>query len=243
MSMVNAMTLLAAWEQGRGQHSLQRTLTLLAAIDPGRSATEWATASIGERDAALFDFRERLFGARIEVTSSCTMCGAALQAEFSTTDIQRHDPSALMESFAVLVDDYDVRFRLPTSEDLIAARSMVASDMPMLLAERCIERAQLRGEPANVTALPAPVTAAVFQAMGHNDPLVDFEVGVTCVACGRECPMQFDIAEHLWGDIEEWVERLLHEVHLLASAYHWSERDILRLTATRRRLYLDMLGD
>ena len=35
--------------------------------------------------------------------------------------------------------------------------------------------------------------------------------------------------------------RTLNEIHLLASAYGWSEGEILSLTAKRRRLYLQMV--
>jgi hypothetical protein len=31
-------------------------------------------------------------------------------------------------------------------------------------------------------------------------------------------------------------------VHVIASAYGWSERDILAMSAARRRLYLDVIG-
>ena len=32
------------------------------------------------------------------------------------------------------------------------------------------------------------------------------------------------------------------EVHALASAYHWHERDILALSPVRRQAYLELLG-
>jgi len=37
------------------------------------------------------------------------------------------------------------------------------------------------------------------------------------------------------------VRRLLVEVHALASAYGWSEQEILSLSDARRRLYLEMV--
>jgi hypothetical protein len=86
------------------------------------------------------------------------------------------------------------------------------------------------------------VTEALLEAMRRSDPLADLEIDVSCESCGHERPIPFDIAEHLWGDIAECAERLLEEVHLLASTYHWAERDILRLSSARRRRYLDMVG-
>ena len=57
--------LLDAWERGLGSAPYERALTLLYAaqahLSVGGSLWDW---SIGRRDAALLDLRERLFGPR-----------------------------------------------------------------------------------------------------------------------------------------------------------------------------------
>jgi hypothetical protein len=45
----------------------------------------------------------------------------------------------------------------------------------------------------------------------------------------------------LWAEIEVRAKRLLLEVHLLATAYGWSEAEILSLNAQRREFYLEMV--
>jgi hypothetical protein len=49
-----------------------------------------------------------------------------------------------------------------------------------------------------------------------------------------------DIERFLWAKINAVARRLLHEVHILAQVYHWSEAEILALTPTRRQFYLEM---
>jgi hypothetical protein len=44
-----------------------------------------------------------------------------------------------------------------------------------------------------------------------------------------------------WKEINHWANRILREVHLLASTYGWSEADILALTPTRRQWYLALV--
>ena len=46
----------------------------------------------------------------------------------------------------------------------------------------------------------------------------------------------------LWTEIEAWAWRMLSDVHTLARAYGWGERDILALSPTRRQFYLEMGG-
>jgi hypothetical protein len=52
----------------------------------------------------------------------------------------------------------------------------------------------------------------------------------------------FDIASYFWDEINAWANRILREVHILASRYGWSERDILALSPWRRQFYLDMVN-
>ena len=54
--------------------------------------------------------------------------------------------------------------------------------------------------------------------------------------------MLFDILSFFWGEIQICARRLLREVHALASAYGWTESEILSLSTTRRHAYLEMVG-
>jgi hypothetical protein len=46
----------------------------------------------------------------------------------------------------------------------------------------------------------------------------------------------------LWREIESMAGRLLRDVHALASAYGWHEKDILALSPVRRQFYLTLIG-
>jgi hypothetical protein len=52
----------------------------------------------------------------------------------------------------------------------------------------------------------------------------------------------FDIATYLATEVHTWASRQLREVHDLARAYGWSEAEILAMSPTRRRAYLELLG-
>jgi hypothetical protein len=53
---------------------------------------------------------------------------------------------------------------------------------------------------------------------------------------------QLDAGVLLWDEIDARARALLAEVHTLASAYGWSEGEILSLGAARRASYLAMVG-
>jgi hypothetical protein len=45
----------------------------------------------------------------------------------------------------------------------------------------------------------------------------------------------------VWRELDEWAERTLHEIHVIASNYGWSESEILELSARRRQTYVEMI--
>jgi len=238
---VNTPALLAAWEEGVTQPALRRALILLGMARPERSAAEWNHVSIGERDRTLFRIREELFGSRIEATAECPRCGERLELAFGTNDICAGDaePPAPHESLRLERAGYEVVYRLPTTADL---SEMGAGEGRNVLLKRCVEVARFGVQDVDAEGLPDEVVTAIAAGMAEADPQAEVRIAVTCPSCSNEWSPMFDIVGFLWGEIEDWAERLLLDVHALASAYGWSERDIVAMSPRRRRFYLDMVG-
>jgi len=78
--------------------------------------------------------------------------------------------------------------------------------------------------------------------MSEADPQAEILLEVSCPACSYVSPAPFDIVPHLWAELDAWAKRMLREVHSLAVVYGWSEAEILRMSAARRRIYLDLTG-
>jgi hypothetical protein len=77
--------------------------------------------------------------------------------------------------------------------------------------------------------------------MRQRDPGAEVRMALSCPICGHAWSATFDIVSYLWSEIEDWAQRLLADVCVLATACGWSERDILGLSPTRRQIYLDMV--
>lgn len=242
MLALNATSLLTAWEQGVSQHPLQRAVTLLALACPQKSVDEWARVSIGERDRQLVQLRQELFGSKFEAIATCPKCGEGLELTFGTQDLlsQVTETSTDSESPRLKSGGYEVDYRLPTTADLLAVADKPTQARELLL-ERCVD-AQKDGVAVSASALPGAVVKLLGQKMADADPQAEVQIVLDCPACSHHWPTVFDIFSYLWGEIEDWAQRILHDVHSLASIYGWSERDILSMSATRRRLYLEMSG-
>jgi len=242
MRALSAHELLDAWEKCLGRPPHERALTLLSALGGG-DAGALSRLSIGRRDGALLELRERVFGPRLTSLASCPACGERMEMELEVGDllVEQHDEQPA--SLALRAGDYDVLFRLPDTNDLAAlAPCEDAPEAARALLSRCVLSARLGDEEVDAARLPPEVLEAVGSRMGEADPQGDMRLALVCPACAHAWQESFDIGQFLWGELNAWAARTLGEVHRLAKAYGWREADILSLSPQRRRIYLDMVG-
>lgn len=258
MYSVTARELLAAWERGLSQTSARRLVTLLAAVYPEHSEEQLLKLPLGRRDALALDAHERLFGAQLVSLAACPVCHEQLELNLNVADIQvtpntqvasTHYADANQSGNPALtcaVAGFQLEFRLPDSLDVILAEKAISvSDAHQFLLERCLLSAsntasnKKRRYAAN--ELPEKVLAAMEAAMSEADPQANVQLDLCCPACQHAWLAAFDIAAFVWKEIHAWAQRILAEVHLLAKTYAWHEADILAMSATRRRLYLEQI--
>jgi hypothetical protein len=77
--------------------------------------------------------------------------------------------------------------------------------------------------------------------MALADPLSETRLTLECPKCGNRWEDTLEFAAFLWAEIEARAKRLLFEIHTLASAYGWTEAEILALGDRRRATYLEMV--
>jgi hypothetical protein len=245
---LNAEAWLAAWEIARTQPSVERALTLLVTAWPETSVSFFGGLSVGERDRRLLALREALFGTRFDAVANCPACGLRLETEFDVTDVRIPDQSEARESdeLCVQAGDYEVHYRLPTSDDFLAIVRLpdckTISGQRMALLQRCIRSARRAESSLTPNQLPQEVVNSISEQMAKSDPQADVSLALSCPECQNNFSIPFDILSYLWNEIDEWTQRLLFEVHALASAYGWGEREILEMSTQRRQTYLQMVN-
>jgi hypothetical protein len=242
MHVLSAADTLAVWAIGRRQHSPERALTILAAAWPESRREELATLSIGERDARLLTMRAQVFGTQLTSRAACPHCAQEIELSLNASEILAL-PKPDARELAVVVGEFDVRFRLPNSLDVAeAATAPDVNAVRRALLARCILDAEKSDEKISVEQLPDAVIEAIAARMSEADPNADVKFEITCPNCGHCWSTLFDIVSFFWNEIESRAIRLLHEVHTLASAYGWREADILGLSPLHRECYLEMVG-
>ncbi|MCB1861061.1 MAG: phage baseplate protein [Gammaproteobacteria bacterium] len=241
MPPVEESSLLKLLEQGLDQPAYKRALLLLAAADAEvGSDDDLASIAIGQRDRRLLLLRERLFGSGMECTVGCPGCGESLEFSCAVADLCLDQLPSPGESLDLTQGEFTVRYRLPNSHDLQwVLENAGEGEGQARLLQRCIQRVTERGRDVTGQPLPESLLAALLEGMEQADPQGNMELDLTCPACAKRWQSPFDIVAYLWTELEAWGQRLLGDIHVLASAYGWTENEILAVSPWRRRHYLE----
>ena len=229
MPVLSSSSVLDLWDRGSQLHSLDQGLLALSAGFPETSYQTLADWPLGRRNRALAELRWSWFGPHLEGWASCPQCAEKLEFQLdarSLTAIEAAGPEP------VVVNGRS--FRLPTSRDL--ARAAGETD-PQSAALRLLEACRLEEGEGRYRK-----TTWRRSARRWRRPIPWRKRACRCVCpnCGNQWEDTVDIAQFLWADIDARARRLLREVHILGSAYGWTEREILSLSDRRRAVYLGM---
>lgn len=235
MRVLGATELLSLWERGTPRHALDRAALLAATAHPEWPADQVVDLPLGTIGASLLRLRAANFGPRIEAHADCRHCGERLAFTLDVAELLRSaSPESADTPTSPSTEVAGLRVRAPSLRDLAAVTDLTPEAAADALLARCTLSGQ--GKPQDEAT-----RAQVEQALEALDPQADLAFTLNCVACGRQDMAQLDTAALLWEELTVRAGALLHEVHSLASAYGWSEAQILALSPARRAHYLALV--
>lgn len=243
MRALSPDVLIEVWEDGMRLHAVDRALLVLSRVCPERDHHTLAGMTVGRRDAMLLAVRRQLFGDRIEASTSCPVCREALELSLSCESLLNgvvEQDEVLEAGFAdrMAIGGYELGLRAPNSCDLaMAAGCRNAEEAAALLFDRLVTVLSPPSDP-----LPPEVRLAATERISELDPHAEIRLDLRCPGCGHRWPDLLDVVSFVWAEISSRAHRLLQEVHALARAYRWHERDILRMSPERRAMYLQLAG-
>lgn len=246
-------------ETGESLFSVQRTTALLARclthLGPLTPVTPDAVRNltVGDREALLLHLRRLTLGNRLQCVLSCPEpdCGEKMDLELKVGELLLPPYPHAQERYEATVREngtaYGVRFRLPTGADQEAAASLAHSGPQAaadLVLRRCVERVTAEGENGQpIEDWPPAVAQQLAAIMAELDPQAELTLNLNCPVCGHAFSTLLDTAAFFFQELAGRVRHLYREVHLLAFYYHWSEAEIMGMTARKRHRYLDLLAE
>lgn len=240
MSGFSSRDLIQLWQRGQAAPSLvEKAALVLAFARPDLSSRQIWNLNLSRRDRLLANVFSENFGNRLECLTRCPRCREKLDFALQTEAWKAPGPQPRQE-YSLVFGSYRLHFRLLTGLDLLSASRLgELHEVRKALVRKCLLRIYDKDE--QITELPPHLETALGSAIEQYDPLANTEVDLVCPACRHGWAAFFDISAYLWKAIDGRVRRLLRDVHLLARAYGWAERDIIDMHAVRRRFYLEQV--
>jgi hypothetical protein len=227
---------LALWESGKTLHPLDQGLLAVHIALPHSHHDDVADWPLGRRNRALAELRCATFGRWLRGWTACEQCGERLEFEVDGDALAESRTADAGQSISV----HGMVYRLPTSRDL----AQIAGERdPSLAAIHLLKQcmvSSVAGDSAS-SIWTEEELEAISECMAQADPLAEILLQFDCPLCGHSYQQSLDLAAFLWSEMEGRAKRLMLEVHTLASAYGWSEAEILSLNPARREFYLEMV--
>lgn len=243
-SGLSAGQILDVADAGTGADPVSRDSVLLASTHPGWRAEHISGLALGERQALLLEIRRATFGDVLGARTLCPACGAALAVDVPASWLLRDGGQGGKALIELAAGQFSLTIRQPDGE--VLARAAAEPDVDSCrraLVAGCIVGATGPAGPLDPRELPPGVIAAAGEAIVEHDPRSEVTVALACVRCGHEWEAGFDAGLFLWEELVAMSIRLVDDVDVLARAYHWSEAEILAMSASRRRRYIDRVAD
>ena len=238
MRALSGELLLAAWDSGAAEHDLERAVTLLCLGFPERTRQEFYHLPIPERDLLLLRLREASFGPALSGFSVCSQCDARLVFTLPVTTMLTSLESGISSKpISWTENGKPMRLRPANTLDLLSALEIAdAGEAQKFVLARCLDLPE--APPASLSEADVEMAQEKFDRL--HEP-AEIRCATECPECSARGTLELDMASFLWLEVRAAARRLLGEIHMLASAYGWTERTILRMAPRRRSAYLEML--
>jgi hypothetical protein len=174
-------------------------------------------------------------------------CGREMEVELSVLQLLSTPEPA--ERFCWSADPGCVlELRLPTGRDQVGWRDAAAIEaevedegVALRLATSLVS--SVNGQaPSPDWTLPDGWLPALDAAFRERDALASLELQVSCPWCGIANVLEPDLEALALSRLAGEQKRVFEEIHQLASAYHWTEDEVLAVPRGRRSFYLARTG-
>lgn len=193
---------------------------------------------VADRQFLMLRLGALLNGEQLWLKVECGYCGSPFDVELRRDRLPVKKAGTGYPTVSLRLADDELEARVPTGADQESICGLSDEAALRRLMQRCILSVNGKSpKPRFAESLGPEEIGALDQALDEIAPAVCDRLLVTCPECDRGQQAEIDHYDH--AGVNAIV--FYHEIHTLASRYHWSEAEILSLPRGRRRRYLDMI--
>jgi hypothetical protein len=205
---------------------LVSALLASCATSSSHSVEHWQKQTLSCRTLALLQLVAQTRRNRV-----CTITLTCQQPECREPAFEASVPLSALEQLVAQSEQQPLhtRFRQPTGEDQIQWLTLPRTEMGVRAMARSLLTTRT-GDEAWLSDAEA--------ALSELDPLTAFSVTCSCPGCEVKHAHPIDLEGWALAHLQQRQAALIRIVHRLATAYRWTEADVLALPAWRRMAYL-----
>ena len=217
--------------------ALAAALDRLGGADASRALVD--SLCVPDRRFLMIELGRRLNLSAGWSSSACEACGELFDFPLDLAQLPVQ-PARGTVAVATIAGERRA-LRIPTGADQLRIAALDDDEeAERILAALCIALRPNENVPALAARLSPDDLAAIEEALEEAAPQIPWAIEANCPACSA--------AHAIAIDVSAWLSRMaagpIADVHEIASAYRWSERDILALPRRRRLEYLELIrGD
>ena len=194
--------------------------------------------SVGDRQFLMMRLCARFFGDVFWMTGTCLDCDTAFDIRMERSAIPVKAAGRTYPYVSLSLDGRKIKAVVPRGRDQERIDGLEDDQAVKRLLALCLVSVDGRKPPENFAdTLSSRHWDLLDEAFESVSPLVATRVETVCPACST--PQIVDIDPYGLDGFE--TASFYNEVHLLASTYHWGEREILDLPRERRHLYIKLI--
>jgi hypothetical protein len=244
MRLLRDSEILSLCDQGRGQHAWIRGL-LPVAVASGRTPEELLDWPLGQRNQQLLLLRKALVGPELDAVSTCPdlRCRQSVEVSFPISSLTSLQPPPSNLEFSVTCADRSLLLRPVRCRDLVPdARGELTPLNVLLRCVRDTDDCDSTLPPLNDVLNDPGISKLLQHQLEQLDPLARIQFTMLCPGCNSKWLESLNIADFFWQELQQIASGIFADVHVLASAYGWSEQYILSLSSQRRNSYRQLIS-
>lgn len=172
------------------------------------------------------------------VHCSNSLCGERIELSL---DLAMFQQDIAEEEFVFHIEDKTLTARLPNGWD--QHQWLQHQDDPLAVIAKKLVLHIDDEKPGDHWNLPDEWLTGFGEALEKHDELMTLQLNSKCPVCAQDLEIGVDLEAQLLTSLSYVQKKLLLDVHQLALAYHWTEKEILGLSLQRKNFYLMQLRD
>ena len=204
--------------------------------------------AVGDRASLLLHLRKLMLGDKMQCEVICTACREAMSLELTVSSLLQHAEDCPKEEYSAKIDGFNLKLRPVNGNDqdeilllLLQMNKSSPKDTKLQFADHIARKCIVSSNPALPDDLSPEFIAQVSSKLEDIDPLANLVLNMKCPSCNQYFKTTFFPEDYIFMEMFPGRAQLEQEVHLLAFYYHWSKKEILSISTSERKRYVELI--